>query len=619
MKQSEILTAFKNHIIKNTLVYIVSLVFAVLITILSVLFFQIKVNHGLNIYKDTGESYGKLKALNKYGKRAFTEDENFAFYEFNNAQLGLINDVLYEKKSASLVLRVKIDFPLNDIESLETVSSLPFVFGFLFDDDFKNKGSKFTRFNFDNNEHLIVNADLKEVLDVNTESYTFDVSFAFPVTDKKTLKKSVRGFFVNSKLPCSIEGSCIAETITGFDKSEKLPFWGFSSNGGKIDFNSNNFDFTGSEDIFYINKNDMNYVPVYKIAFSKNDNENINDRKYTFSFGGEKIRMKRLENAYLNCLSLQKPFSNMEITSGGENVLSVILKSEKLVQSSDEKYIEPIKTDPGLVLNWQKEYWRNYDYEIFEWDCFQNIIIFDTRTYNVQSKFFARLAFFTEKDGFRGRILSNDELKGKHDYNAHDYRASSLADFFNALLLSYVEPNPEEELLLNILLEHAIIKKSGDEKNPYTAGTGAVISISREIPSYNRKSLLTHEGFHALFFIDEDFQNFVSAVYETIDSDTRDFLIDYFNSQPTLGYDTNDKFLMHTEFMSYILQQPVNKVADYFLMRTNWASVMKYTPDLCEKIRQTKAVGFEDAAIILDDYVKDRFNVECGDISLLGY
>ena len=76
---------------------------------------------------------------------------------------------------------------------------------------------------------------------------------------------------------------------------------------------------------------------------------------------------------------------------------------------------------------------------------------------------------------------------------------------------------------------------------------------------------------------------------------------------------------MHTEFMSYILQQPVNKVADYFLMRTNWASVMKYTPDLCEKIRQTKAVGFEDAAIILDDYVKDRFNVECGDISLLGY
>jgi len=62
---------------------------------------------------------------------------------------------------------------------------------------------------------------------------------------------------------------------------------------------------------------------------------------------------------------------------------------------------EPISADPGLVLEWPVELWRDSRYEIFRWDRFPSFLIFDTASYVVQDRLVKRLAFFVEKTGFR--------------------------------------------------------------------------------------------------------------------------------------------------------------------------------------------------------------------------
>ncbi|HVP18968.1 MAG TPA: hypothetical protein VMU36_08210, partial [Spirochaetia bacterium] len=90
----------------------------------------------------------------------------------------------------------------------------------------------------------------------------------------------------------------------------------------------------------------------------------------------------------------------------------------------------PIPADPGMILWWDRATWRRPDFEVYFWDRFPNVLIFDTATYAVQDDMFKRLAFFVEKTGYRGTIEDPAALQGRHGYNAHDYRAEDLARFF---------------------------------------------------------------------------------------------------------------------------------------------------------------------------------------------
>ena len=84
-----------------------------------------------------------------------------------------------------------------------------------------------------------------------------------------------------------------------------------------------------------------------------------------------------------------------------------------------------------------------------------------------------------------------------------------------------------------------------------------------------------------------------------------------------MGYDVNDDYLMHNEFMAYIMQQKLSEVAAYFVHLANRGSVMKATPTYAAYVRETKGRGFEDAAIAMNDYVYDRFGIVCGNIALV--
>ena len=174
--------------------------------------------------------------------------------------------------------------------------------------------------------------------------------------------------------------------------------------------------------------------------------------------------------------------------------------------------------------------------------------------------------------------------------------------------------NPEEELLKKILLENGLLVEDG---RFVKAAGGGLVSISRQTDAFTRSKLLAHEAWHTLFFRDEAFRNFVAAVYYTFDPDSRNFLIDFFKSQSGLGYDTEDEYLMHNEFMAYILQQRLKDVSEYFVGRANLYSVRVFTPELAAYVRETNAKGFEDAAVILNDYIYDEYGISGGNVALI--
>ena len=224
--------------------------------------------------------------------------------------------------------------------------------------------------------------------------------------------------------------------------------------------------------------------------------------------------------------------------------------------------LEPISADPGKILSWPQASWRDRRYEVFRWDIFPQILIFDTADYDVQDHLFKRLAFFVEKAGYRGRLVRDEEIANLHGWNAHDYRALDLAAFFAAAEKSKFPLLSEERELKSILLDSGILQKNSAQQ--IVPGKGAIISISRESDKTDkglRPRFMTHEGFHGIYFIDEDFRNFSRSRWESFPAPAKKFLLSFFEFQ---AYDIKDPFLVVNEFMAHVLQQPVSQISWYF-------------------------------------------------------
>ncbi len=300
------------------------------------------------------------------------------------------------------------------------------------------------------------------------------------------------------------------------------------------------------------------------------------------------------------------------------NPASPFIESVRLVPGTavlfPESALQPVPADPRQILLWPQNRWRQSSYEAFSWDRFPSILIFDTADYYIQDRFFKRLAFFVEKKGYRGHLWTNDEIGSLHAFNAHDYRAESLAEFFTRAKAENFNLNPEEELLRDILEANGVILPSGDG---WAAGSGAVLSLSRQSKGYLRTLFMTHESFHGLYFIDPDFRSFVSSVYAAMDERDIAFLHEYFTAIDSLGYDPADGYLMENEFMAYLLQQPLAQVEPYFVSNLRERFLRyKGSRESAEWIESTKASGFVKAAEQLNEYVFRRWGVEGGRVSL---
>ena len=549
-----------------------------------------------------------LYALDSAASKGTVNNE-YANFKFTKAQKEYFSKVYKDQGSVSLTVCFQMMPTKKQKELLASDANAVLRYGFLSGDDFTIDG-KFIKKKYPDTRRIQVQADEKNAPTV------FDISFAVQKNDN--IEKYIpEGFYVYSTLRCRVLAAIVVPAEIGFDFRSEIPFAGFACNGGILDFKSKTFDFSGSSMVFPVQSNMMQSMPEYRVMLSENP-ENKTTREHAvriqMNVGGEKLYLNNVTAAnelIIPTAALNTPFSRVEFTDNAECVESLIMRGTK---AAGAEVLEPVRTDPGLILNYKTSQWRTADYELYEWDRFPQILFFDTRNYEVQDKLFRRLAFFVEKQGYKGRLLTNEELGDMHGYNAHDYSAESMARFFNKATELNFPLNEEEELLKRILIHNKLLESDGMYVK---ANEGGLVSISRETPGWSRTNLLAHEGWHTIFFRDAEFRNFVSAVYYTFDPDSRDFLIDYFKSQPSLGYDVNDEYLMHNEFMAYIMQQRLSEVANYFVHLANRGTVINYTPNLAAYVRKTEGRGFEDAANALNDFVYDKYGIVCGNIALV--
>ncbi len=446
------------------------------------------------------------------------------------------------------------------------------------------------------------------------------------------------GFFIKSASSFKIESAGIIRACIGHDFSSERPVFAFGPNGGR---NNGSDDFSGGSLVFSSVNTNESIMPFFKIMFSVTskvtNSEVTNSESYdSKSDGLSSLKIDRFKIAFggetlsfidgggeikVPASSLKAPFSIATFPDGDcPKVLMMIAGDKELLNfsSASRNPLSPIKVDPGLIMNWPRNSWRGNDYELFEWDRFPGILIMDISTYAVQDDFFRRIAFFVEKAGYKGKLLSDDFLKDKHGYNAHDYRAESLAEFFEKVRTENFPINSREKLLREILIKNGVLIKNADGK--ISAGRGAVISISQESPAYLRTTFIAHEGWHGIYFVDEEFRNAVAAVYYTLESqdpETLAYLKRYFQVTPTLNYDVNDNYLMQNEFMAYMLQRPLSATEKYFVDMASRSHSQKWAKKEADYVIETKAAGFVSAATLLDQYVSGRWNLNAGRVWLI--
>ena len=519
---------------------------------------------------------------------AESSSETVRFFEFTADQKGAIRNFFEKSGDASLMIQI---LPVKVKASDSAMAADALSFGFFYD-----SASKKTEIS----SVPVVTDYLKKY---NGSSFALDFCFS--------REKGVpEGFFVKTASKIKIESAQILRAFIGHDFSGEVPVFAFAPNGGT---NNGTDDFRGASLAFNSVNSREGLMPTITVKFRSTSGSQ------KLAFDGEVLSIRRNEKPVaIPTAALKSPFSVVTYPDEEQYPQSVLLMAsdQKLLTFTGKKnVVSPIKVDPGLIMKWPRNNWRGNDYELFEWDRFPGVLFFDISTYAVQNDFFRRLAFFVEKAGFKGRLLSDSELKGKHGYNAHDYKAEDLARFFEKARVENFPLNEKELLLKEILAYNGVIQILSNGQ--VIAGSGAAISISQESPDYLRSRFIAHEGWHGIFFIDEEFRNTVASVYYTIDSDTLAYLRRYFQVTPSLNYDVNDDYLMKNEFMAYLLQQDVSSAAKYFVDMASREHSQQLAKRQADYIIQTGGAGFEGAARLLDEYVSDRWNLNAGRVWLV--
>jgi len=273
---------------------------------------------------------------------------------------------------------------------------------------------------------------------------------------------------------------------------------------------------------------------------------------------------------------------------------------------------EPIPTCPRYVLAWPQRHWRDPRYEVFRWYRFPTLLIFDTANYDVQDRLLKRLAFFVEKRGFRGRLAHDEEIADLHGWNAHDYHAVDLARFFQTARMENFPLNREELELEQILLDTGLIWETLDGLE---GGEGGILSISREASEFLRFLFMAHEGFHGLFYIDEDFRDFTKNRWYWFPEDGRQMFLTFLDDQE---YDITLEFIVIKEFASFLLQQPVSQAPAYFGRRMPYRITNPYWHEANRHLRDRTgffphfADMFTREAQVFSDYVAYRWGFAAG-------
>lgn len=538
-------------------------------------------------------------------------ESSYIYYGFSSSFLKTLTN-----KAREFLPAIEVTVAINDVASKKDLSG--FALGFLYENDYSNGKLKSQL----DSRPMIYGFPNSKDLDSNL----FRVSFA---VEPKQLS-NIRGFVIYSEQYLEIENANLVPAKTGWAFESTIPWFGFSSVGGNLPKDKN-----FAQSTMWNFETEMKYnlteKPSFEISVSNpllpyQTSTKENNSIIKLELAKKEIEIYPRPTSYkvtLNTLQFENPISYIELTANKNFVDGIVLgplapatenlSHKDLLKLQNEQILhkmKPIVADPGLIRFWPQSKWRHTDFELFSWEYFPSILIFDFADYKIQDDFLKRLAFFVEKSGYVGTLMTDEEIANQHGYNAHDYKAESLASFFDTAQKQNFQLNQSELLLRHILLENGIIKSEGNRIIP---GNGAIISLSKQSANYLRNSFLCHEGMHGVFFIDEDYRIYINELFNSTDKNSVEFLKAYFTATPTLNYDINDDYLLKNEFMGYLVQQGVSFTSNYFA--NNLATrkgVNEKFPELCRYIKKTKAQGFVEAAMSLDEYLYNRWGMQTG-------
>ena len=261
--------------------------------------------------------------------------------------------------------------------------------------------------------------------------------------------------------------------------------------------------------------------------------------------------------------------------------------------------IPPLRASLDQILTTAPSQWRSPSQETFRWDVFPDIVILDTIDFAAQDRTFTRIAYFLEKRGFRGRLLRNTQLAGRHGWNAHDYGPDGLASFFNAAEDIQFPLNAEEVALRTLAIDQGILSLYGGHFQP---GRGGILGLSRSSTLIERRYLLTHESFHGIFFSSREYRDFCFQLWDSLTPGEREF---YRSFLDFLGYDSADESLAVNEFQAYLMQQPLEYAPAYFERFTKLLSQngARGTIDPARLLASARSLGA---------FLQDRFGLSAG-------
>ncbi|MCR5290519.1 MAG: hypothetical protein K6E51_11040 [Treponema sp.] len=527
------------------------------------------------------------------------------FFLLTDTQRKELSLEIEQKGSAALCISF-LCTPLSEKKRSE-LSGKVMNYGFLYEDDITKNYTIHT----DRISRPVVNADVLSLYQHALEKQ---------VTISLGCKQLPVGFWLSGIDQSVIAGVHIAHASMGWDKDYQ--FFAFSSAGGSISFDTTSFDFSGATELFAATNTAERLMPRLTVGLVPLADGNYGTYERQLAVvvknGGETITIRRgpkQTQVVLPVAALVEPFARFQLVAGGDSVSSVLMTANDaaLLPREDGMVVAPYVCDPGLILKWKRQNWRNHDYELFAWNMFPHVLLFDTVNYSVQDDFFRRIAFFVEKQGYRGRLITDEELGNKHGYNAHDYKADDLAAFFNAASQQNFPLNAREYLLKDILIANGVLIAND---GLLTAGEGAVISVSQETVLGTRQVLLTHEAYHGIYFSNEDFRNTVSAVYMLTENDAIAFLKAFWTAQ-LLNYDVSDEYLMQNEFMAYLMQRPLGETGPYFITASRRPHVAAVAKGLCDYIQYTNGQAYEQAAEVLNEYAFTQWGLAAGRVSLV--
>ena len=406
------------------------------------------------------------------------------------------------------------------------------------------------------------------------------------------------GFAIQCASPVEILHVDAEETKIGWTESDDAKFFGFGLQGGIANASKNFTDFSGGR--LYFGANAGTYASILYKPQSKAQALNV-------AVGSEKLAVRRRARqtaTVIPSLALRDVFAGISIENTSD-IAGVLLRYNPEMKNP----LKALKADPGLVPDWDLTRWRNADFEVFDWEEFPGVLIFDMKNYAVQDLFLKRLSFFAEKTGFRGSLAPDAKIANLHGFNAHDYRADTLAAFFNKADAEHFPLNQNELLLKRILIANGVLVQAADGVK---AGQGALVSISRESPEYLRWQFLNHECFHGIFFTHEEFRAKMESIYNSMDRKSLEFIKMYYRVSPELDYDTADLYLMHNELMAYTVQSRLSNVRQYYKNLAGRAHVQKAIPELANYVLSTNAEGFYDIARQIDDFVSENYALNAG-------